>query len=102
MMYRPWRAAAALVLTVAAAAGTSSPLTGVAAHSSVIEPLDRTWSNSCRIGGINGAGKWCPGPCPRDPERKNYQVRTYRRGQSMKLIYYRNNHSGMKRGCSAS
>lgn len=96
---RRWRAAMGLVLVAAAAAVGSSPGGGrVAAHSSCVHPLESTWSNACRIGGMNGSWKNCPGPCPRDPDRKNYKVETFRRGQWFPLVYYKNNHSGML-GC---
>lgn len=87
---------AALLLLVAAAA--SAVPARVDAHSSCVEPLEYTWSNACRRGGVNGNVKWCPGPCPRDPVRKNYKPRTYRRGQWFKFVYYKNNHRGMLRG----
>lgn len=92
---RRWRAAVALaVATAAAVVGSPPGGGGVAAHSSCRSPLESTWSNSCRIGGINGAWKNCPGPCPRDPDRKNYRVEQFRRGQWIPFVYYKNNHSG--------
>lgn len=84
------------MLLLAVVAATLAPRT--AAHSSCVEPLEYTWSNACRRGGVNGNIKWCPGPCPRDPVRKNYKVTTYRRGQWFKFVYYRNNHQGAWRG----
>lgn len=84
----------AAVLLVAAAAAVTVVPKAVHAHSSSVEPLEYTWSNACRRGGINGNIKWCPGPCPRDPVRKNYKPRTYRRGQWFKFVYYKNNHRG--------
>lgn len=86
----------AALLLVAAAAAAVVPK-AVHAHSSCVEPLEYTWSNACRRGGINGNVKWCPGPCPRDPVRKNYKPRTYRRGQWFKFVYYKNNHRGTLR-----
>lgn len=89
---------AVLLLVVAAVSGAHTP---VDAHSSSIVPLEYTWSNACRRGGINGNVKWCPGPCPRDTVRKNYKITTYRRGQWFKFVYYRNNHSGtLPAGCA--
>lgn len=87
------------VLLVAAAAAVTVVPKAVDAHSSSVEPLEYTWSNACRRGGINGNIKWCPGPCPRDPVRKNYKPRTYRRGQWFKFVYYKNNHRGTLRTC---
>lgn len=94
---RRLRATIALVVAAAAVAVGSPPGGGgggVAAHSSTLRPLESTWSNACRVGGINGAWKNCPGPCPRDPDRKSYRVEEFRRGQWFPLIYYKNNHSG--------
>lgn len=89
---------AVLLLVVAAVSGAHTP---VDAHSSSLVPLEYTWSNACRRGGINGNVKWCPGPCPRDTVRKNYKITTYRRGQWFKFVYYRNNHSGtLLAGCA--
>jgi len=76
---RHWGAPAVAVVLVVAAALTANA--GVDAHSSCINPLEYTWSNACRRGGVNGNIKWCSGPCPRDPVRKNYHIQTYRRGQ---------------------
>ncbi|OSX69554.1 hypothetical protein BU14_1399s0002, partial [Porphyra umbilicalis] len=89
---RHWGAPAVAVVLVVAAALTANA--GVDAHSSCINPLEYTWSNACRRGGVNGNIKWCSGPCPRDPVRKNYHIQTYRRGQWFPFDYYRNNHSG--------
>eukprot|EP00168_Porphyra_purpurea_P009200 TRINITY_DN221_c0_g1_i7.p1 TRINITY_DN221_c0_g1~~TRINITY_DN221_c0_g1_i7.p1 ORF type:complete len:319 (-),score=3.96 TRINITY_DN221_c0_g1_i7:419-1375(-) len=83
--------AVALLLLIAAALAANS---GVDAHSSCIFPLEYTWANACRRGGINGAIKWCNGPCPRDPVRKNYKIESFRRGQWFPFDYYRNNHNG--------
>lgn len=97
---RRWRAAVALVVLATAAAVVGSPPGGggVVAHSSARSPLDRTWSNACRIGGMNGSWKNCPGPCPRDPDRKTYRVEEFRRGQWFPFVYYKNNHSGTSCG----
>lgn len=98
---RRLRATIALVVAAAAVAVGSPPGGGgggVAAHSSTLRPLESTWSNACRVGGINGAWKNCPGPCPRDPDRKSYRVEEFRRGHWFPLIYYKNNHSGMLGG----
>lgn len=97
---RRLRTTIALVVAAAAAAAVGSPPGGggAAAHSSTIRPLESTWSNACRVGGINGAWKNCPGPCPRDPDRKSYRVEEFRRGQWFPLIYYKNNHSGTLAG----
>ncbi|GAB0490233.1 hypothetical protein MMPV_001465 [Pyropia vietnamensis] len=92
---RRWRAAVALaVVTAGAVVGSPPSGGGVAAHSSCLHPLESTWSNACRIGGMNGAWKNCPGPCPHDPDRKVYKVESFRRGQWFPLVYYKNNHSG--------
>lgn len=89
---------AVLLLVVTSACAVR---TAVDAHSSCVEPLEYTWSNACRRGGINGNVKWCPGPCPRDTVRKNYHVKTYRRGQWFKFVYYKNNHKGTLPGSSS-
>lgn len=96
-----WRRRAILAVLLLVAAAVSGAHTPVDAHSSSLVPLEYTWSNACRRGGINGNVKWCPGPCPRDTVRKNYKITTYRRGQWFKFVYYRNNHSGtLLAGCA--
>lgn len=67
----------------------------VAAHSSLVSPLEETYDNACRIGGVNRhKGVNCPGPCPTKKKRRNYRVVTYRRGQRTPIEYLRNNHKG--------
>lgn len=69
--------------------------THVAAHSSLVSPLEETYENACRLGGVNRhKGVNCPGPCPTKRKRKNYRVVTFRRGQRTPIEYLRNNHKG--------
>jgi len=84
-------AAAALLLVVSVFCVAA----GAAAHSSLREPLERTQDNSCRIGSIKPKDrKHCPGPCSRKPNRETYKVRTFKRGETMPLKYFKNNHEG--------
>lgn len=67
----------------------------VAAHTSLVKPLEETYDNACRIGGINRhKGVNCPGPCPTKRRRRNYRIETFRRGQRTPVEYLRNNHKG--------
>jgi len=82
---------AALVL----AAGTLGAAADTTAHSWLVKPLENTWDNSCRVGGTGGRDwKNCLGPCSRTNRRHNYEVATYRRGQTIPVVYTKNNHYG--------
>jgi len=86
--------AVALLLVVGVFCSAASAV----AHSSLRYPLERTQDISCRIGSIQPRHhKNCPGPCSRQKNRDNYKVLTFKRGETIPLVYYKNNHSGTSR-----
>jgi len=83
-----------VVIVLLLTASTLCAATRVSSHSALIDPLNRDFDESCRIGGRAPYWKNCQGPCSREPLRRYYQVKEFRRGQNIPVVYYKNNHKG--------
>lgn len=82
-------AAAAVAAVVVTALSGGRGGGGVAAHSSLISPIEATYVNACRIGGQNHfRDSRCPGPCPRGRLRDGLSVPSYERGQTVNISYF--------------
>jgi len=89
-----WHRSKPVAVVLLLAACILCAATRVSSHSALIDPLNRDWDESCRIGGRPPFWKNCHGPCSRQPLRHYYHVKEFRRSQNIPVVYYKNNHKG--------
>jgi len=102
-MGRRTSATAVAAVTALLAAATVAALSGVAtAHSSLTQPASMSFTTDCRVSrGPGPTARNCPGPCPNIMLKRHgvgssssQPAATYRRGQTVRVRWARNNHEG--------